>query len=132
MTSQKFHELVVQALFSIDMKGDDPLTLLMRTLEISKKRAREGIAVAEAILEKQAAFDQVISQTSHNYDLSRIPLVEKNILRYALFQISEGEAASSVTQEAVRLARKFSTPEAGTFINAILNELFPRDEQETI
>ena len=132
MTPQKFHELVLQALFALEMEGDDVLPLLMRTLEISKKRAKEGTDVAKAVLERREEFDQKISQVSHNYDLSRIPLVEKNILRYALFEIAGGAAAPSVTKEAVRLARKFSTPEAGTFINAILNELFPRDQQETL
>lgn len=129
MTSQKFHELVLQALFSMEMEGDDVVPILMSTLMLSKRAVSEGVAVAAEVLKRKKGYDRSIADTSQNYELERIPLVEKNILRYALYEIEQDEPAALVTQEAVRLARKFSTPEAGTFVNAILNELYPREEQ---
>ncbi len=131
MNPQKFRELVLQALFSIEMDGDEVLPLLMHTLMASKKVVKEGILVANEVLKEKKRYDQKICDTSNNYELDRIPLVEKNILRYALYEIEHKEPTALVTHEAVRLARKFSTPEAGTFINAILNELHPQEEQVT-
>ncbi|MCH9609058.1 MAG: Transcription antitermination protein NusB [Chlamydiales bacterium] len=130
MTSQKFRELVLQALFSIEMGGDDVLTLLMRQLAMSKTAVLRGITFAQQIFETREELDQIIAETSKEYDLDRIPVVEKNILRYALYEIEKQQQPPSfMTEEAIRLARKFSTPEAGTFIHALLAQLYPREEK---
>ena len=69
----------------------------------------------------------MIAKTSHAYEFERIQTVERNILRLAVFEIffDNGTVPPKVAlAEAMRLARKFSTYESTSFINAILDAIY--------
>ncbi len=122
---QKFHEIVFQLLFSLDMgdnqEGGDLIPFIMRELSISKKVVREAYEQAKVLFARSEEADELIEATSKSYELERIGRVERNILRYALL----GELSLS---EALRLTTKFSTKEASTFVHALLESI---DEKET-
>jgi N utilization substance protein B len=69
-----------------------------------------------------AAIDQRISAKSEHWRLDRMPAVDRNILRLAVYEMSEvGTPAPVVIDEALELARKFSTDESVAFINGVLD-----------
>ncbi len=132
MAPQKFREIVLQLLFSLDMGGDESvIPFVMQKAAVARSKAREGFELAQLIWKQRDQFDQKIAATSKEYALDRIPTIEKNILRFALHEMAI-EPPALVMKEAIRLAKKFSTPEAGNFINAILHELSPQEGEAVI
>ena len=71
-------------------------------------------------------IDPMIQKVSNEYVLERIALVERNIIRLAIHEmlISKDVPPKVVIAEAIRLARKFATPEAANYVNAILDALY--------
>lgn len=126
MLAPKFREIVVQILFALDLGGDPTvLELVMEEAKIARTHAKKAYQLAEKIREGIPTWDHYIAQVAKEYTIERIPTVEKNILRYAAFEIHDGVDPSAMMKEAVRLARKFSTPEAGAFVHAIIDTLAP-------
>ncbi len=121
VTKHKQREIVFQFLFSEDCEGDSTLGLLMEKLAVPKSALREALGRAQCAREKFSEIDRLIAAHAHHYEFDRIPRAERAILRLALFELSEKALPPQVVvAEAIRLARKFVTPEAGAFIHAIL------------
>ena len=129
VSPQKLREIVFLLLYSADFGGStdaEMVPLLMKELAVSKKVMREAIETKDAVYAKREEIDPMIAQHSKSYDFERIPRIERNILRLGIFEILHapnipGKVAIS---EAMRLSRKFSTPESATFINAIMDAVF--------
>jgi N utilization substance protein B len=67
-------------------------------------------------------LDQLIQMRAQNWRLERMPLVDRNILRLAIYEMKvEGTPAPVVIDEALELARRFSEEEAVPFINGVLD-----------
>jgi N utilization substance protein B len=72
--------------------------------------------------EQAVVIDQRIAAKSDNWRLDRMPAVDRNILRLAVFEMSNvGTPAPVVIDEALELARKFSTDESVAFVNGVLD-----------
>ena len=71
-------------------------------------------------------IDAVIAKTSQSYAFERIQSVERNILRLAVYELLyDPEMPPKVAlAEAVRLTRKFGSPEAAAFVNALLDGIY--------
>ncbi len=67
-------------------------------------------------------LDNIISTLSDGWPIERQPVVDRNVLRMALFEIVHREDIPSVVSidEAVELAKKYSTEESGKFVNGVL------------
>jgi len=79
----------------------------------------EGIAV------HREEIDSAIQSVSEHWRVPRMALVDRNILRLAAFELLHGRAIAPaiVINEAIEIAKKFSGPEAATFVNGILDAL---------
>ena len=72
--------------------------------------------------EKTPEIDQRISNKSEHWRLERMPAVDRNILRLAVYELSELKTpAPVVIDEALELARQFSGDESVSFINGVLD-----------
>lgn len=137
LPQQKFREIVFQLLYSDDISRpdeEDMIPLLMGELAVTKKSVKTAQERVRAILGKQQEIDTLIKEASVSYAFERIPSVERNILRLGVFELlfdDETPPKVAIT-EAMRLARKFSSPESATFINAILDNLYKRSLGEAI
>ncbi len=123
---QKFREIVFQLLYSLDGSGSaeaELIPFLMAELSVSKKNVKLAYEKASTIWKMQAELDAIIKEKSQNYSLERIKTVEKNVLRLALYEllIEKTLSAKIIISEAHRLARKFSTVEGASFVNAVLD-----------
>jgi N utilization substance protein B len=76
-------------------------------------------------LEHRAALDAEISRHAKNWDLHRMAVVDRNILRLAIYEMRFREDIPPVVSinEAVDIAKKFSTEESGRFVNGILDKI---------
>ena len=128
LPKRKFREIVFQLTFSKDLNsGTDALLscALLDQMKITKKNLREAFDQVAHIIEKQEEIDALISKGSKSYDFNRISLVERNILRLAVFELFFGKKLpfKVVISEAIRLTRKFGTPDSAAFVNAVLETI---------
>ena len=77
------------------------------------------------VLEKQKDLDTMIVKYAKNWELHRMAVVDRNILRLALFEMLFREDIPPVVSinEAVDIAKKFSTEDSGKFVNGILDKV---------
>jgi N utilization substance protein B len=125
---QKFREIVLQMLFSYDLgvsSESDLISMIMSEVSVSKKVAQEALLKVLQILEKQHDIDERIAKASTSYAFERIQNVEKNVLRLGVYELLYEPAVPSkvAISEAIRISRKFSSPESANFINAVLDAI---------
>ena len=78
--------------------------------------------LAKGTSEMASDIDHRISSKSENWRLERMPAVDRNILRMAIYEMSREETpAAVVIDEALELARQFSGEDSVSFINGILD-----------
>ena len=133
ISQKKFREIVFQMVYSRDLNDLSDAKLLSSMLDqlvVTRKVLHQASAKVEKIFADVEEIDSLISNFSKDYDFKRISRVERNILRLGVFELRfEGEVPPKVViSEAVRLSRKFGTPEGGAFVNAILDAIFQSEE----
>jgi N utilization substance protein B len=76
-------------------------------------------------LEHRDEADRCIKKFAQNWDLHRIAAVDRNILRLAIYEMLHREDIPPVVSinEAVDIAKKFSTHDSGKFVNGILDKV---------
>jgi transcription antitermination protein NusB len=76
-------------------------------------------------LEHRQEADDIIKKHAKNWELHRIAAVDRNILRLAIFEMLHREDIPPVVSinEAVDIAKKFSTQDSGKFVNGILDKV---------
>ena len=78
--------------------------------------------LAKGASEMASDIDHRIAEKSEHWRLERMPIVDRNILRLAIYEMSRQETpAAVVIDEALELARQFSGEESVSFINGILD-----------
>jgi len=82
-------------------------------------------ALVTGVIERRDEIDACIQECSTNWSLERIGLVERNILRFAIYELCFlPDIPPNVTiNEAVEVAKKYGTDEAPAFINGILDRV---------
>jgi transcription antitermination protein NusB len=122
-------EIAVQFLFQHDMNGGDfkeAMELFWQTQQdvsaVVKKFAEELI---QGCMTNQAGIDEKIQKYAEHWELPRIAAVDRNILRLAIYEMVFREDIPPVVSinEAVDIAKKFSTRDSGAFVNGILDRL---------
>ncbi|MEW6159317.1 MAG: transcription antitermination factor NusB [Verrucomicrobiota bacterium] len=76
-------------------------------------------------IEKQEELDRQIQHHAKNWDLHRMAVVDRNILRLAIYEMLYREDIPPVVtiNEAIDIAKKFSTEDSGKFVNGILDKV---------
>ena len=92
------------------------------TLENNSEVQNYAIKVAEDFKNNNKAVDEQIQKYSNGWDISRLVKIDKDILRIAITELLYTKEApvKVVVDEAVELAKKYSTEDSSSFINGIL------------
>ena len=82
-----------------------------------------AVALVRGVYRNRAEIDGLIETHSREWKLSRMPIVDRNILRLALFELLHGEdiPRAVAIDEAVELAKELSTADSGRFVNGLLS-----------
>lgn len=98
------------------------------TLELVFKFAT---SLAEGTWRGRVAIDRMISAAIPDYEFSRLALIDRSILRLALFELQNYPyIPPAVTlNEAIEMAKKYSTTESGKFVNGVLHTLLNQTEK---
>ena len=124
----KARESVLQILYQIDVTGD-PVDAVLNQYWHTRNRNPEVVDFANEIVkgttEHLSEIDAIISQHSENWEISKMPIIDRNILRFAIYEILYmDDIPPRVTiDEAIDLANNFGTPNSGKFINGILDKI---------
>ena len=80
--------------------------------------------VLDGVLNNLDELDAEIAAASRGWTIQRMPKVDLTILRLAIYELNYTDLSSAiVVNEALELARSYSTPEAVTFVNGVLGSL---------
>lgn len=105
-------------LYQWDVTGQPLASLYEGELDPYTKELAEGVA-AEA-----ENLDATIGEASSDWRPDRLGALERNILRIALYELDRDEVPLEVAiDEAVRLARRYASEDAGKLVNGILGKV---------
>ena len=97
-----------------------------KRLRVAEERTAEAAAFADeltrTVLEHVGELDEIISELAEGWSLERMPGIDRNILRLALAEIIHFDdiPVSVSIDEAVELAKEYSTERSGNFVNGVL------------
>jgi N utilization substance protein B len=129
MRRRKAREYALQILFQADFKGKKIDNKDLEEFWSDKKESRNVKEFTEEIvrgtLNRLDEIDAIIEKVAENWVLKRMAAVDRNILRFAAYEILyKKDIPSAVTiNEAIEIAKKFSSTESAPFINGILDRL---------
>lgn len=124
-------ELALQLLYQIDLRGPEALDLADEFLK-SEEGDREARAFAIRLVrgahDHVDELNQVIQSVAQNWDISRMAVIDRNVLRLAAFELLHcNDIPPKVAiNEAIELGKRYSTQNSGAFINGILDKIKSR------
>jgi len=133
----KSRQRALQVLYQCDLRKqpvDDAIASFYDTLfseEEQPKPERDAFMeeLARGTSGMSADIDRQIGEKAENWKLDRMPLVDRNVLRMAIYEMSRKETpAAVVIDEALELARQFAGDESVSFINAVLDAVHREQE----
>lgn len=107
-------DLALECLYELETGGEWP----------GPPQGRAG-RICEGVISGLDALDEMIERVSEHWTVARMPLIDRNILRIALFELKEDPETPTgvIVSEAVRLAGTYSTERSAAFVNGVLATL---------
>ena len=122
-------EAVLKALYQADVLKQVPeqeaIEELLDSEGLTPKARQYAARLLKGCLEKQEELDRIISQALQRWELQRLAAVDRCLLRLGTFELLyEPSVPPKVAiNEAIDLAKKYSTEQSGGFINGILDRI---------
>ncbi len=119
-------EKVLQALYAYELSRD-PVEHIAQTvlagLEADERMNEFARALLSTTIDHHESIDKLIREKVTNWDFSRIALIDRLILRMSITEfLYFSDIPPKVTiDEAIEIAKRFSTDESGKFVNGVLN-----------
>ncbi len=120
--------VAIQALYEVDSAGHEPGAVIARLLgevELSVPNAAFARELVEGVIRNRQKLDGNIRAFAPAWPLEQIPVIDRNILRLAIFEILlDNKVPIKVAiNEAVELAKKYGSESAPKFINGVLGSV---------
>lgn len=126
---REVRERVMQALYARALGGDEVEHYIETILKPELKENKANLRFAERLflrtLDHTDIADEIIERHTRNWDLSRIALIDRLLLRMAICEMLTFEDIPPKVSinEAIEVAKRYSTPRSGQFINGILDAI---------
>lgn len=125
---RRARKLALQMLFQIDLGGvllDDVVKYFLERSDESEEIKDFALKIVKGTLENLKEIDSLIKERLQNWEFDRISNVDKNILRFAIYELLyRDDIPVAVTiNEAIEIAKEYSGSEAGKFVNGILDRI---------
>ncbi|MEL5990015.1 transcription antitermination factor NusB [Microbacterium phosphatis] len=124
----KARKRALDILFSADVRGDDlAVALAAEAKRASSEPARQASwlyarEIVDGVIDAASEIDEQISTHSRDWKIDRMPAVDRALLRIATWEILYNDAVPTAVaiDEAVELAKEFSTDDSGAFVHGVL------------
>jgi N utilization substance protein B len=119
----KARKRALDILFEAELRGADPIATLEERAAAADPPVREYTTkLVRGVVAHASEIDARISAClAPGWTVPRMPRVDRNVLRIAVFEIDNGEVPDAVAvSEAVRLVSELSTEESPAFVNGVL------------
>jgi N utilization substance protein B len=135
ISRRKAREYAMQALYAAEVGGDqsrvsteDGENALMHEEPVAAETREYGLVLTRAARRRAEEIDQLIAEASDRWDVSRLAVVDKVILRMSIAELlTQPDVPARVCiNEAVEIARKFSTENSSRFVNGVLDAVSRR------
>jgi len=125
---KKSRELALQVLYQIEMiEGDaeENFNLFWQHFAPSDELKEFSQKIVNGVCQHKEEIDTLIEKHSEHWRLKRMTIVDKNILRSAIFELMfcPDVPTKVVLNEAIELGKRFSSEKSGSFINGILDRV---------
>ncbi|MEO6707960.1 MAG: transcription antitermination factor NusB [Planctomycetota bacterium] len=124
-------ELALQFLYQLDLRGPSSAgerDTFLRSEEKDKEARGFAEARIDGVVENKLELDRVIQEVAQNWDISRMAVIDRNVLRIATFELLHCKdiPPKVAINEAIEIGKRFSTSNSGAFINGILDKIKTR------
>jgi len=121
-------ELALQALYQVDLTRDDDrkkIDAFLDDQELEEEPREFARTLVHGTLDNQAEIDAMISEVTQNWAISRMAVIDRNVLRLAAHELLHREDIPPKVSinEAIEIGKRFSTTNSGAFINGILDKI---------
>jgi N utilization substance protein B len=116
------------ALDDVETLADEGLSFVDQNADFTIAERDRAFELAMSAYQHRDDADAVLSELSQDWSVSRMPVVDRSILRLAHYEMTSvtGSEPKGVVNEAVELAKQFSTEQSPGFVNAILDKILKR------
>lgn len=128
-------EFAFKMLYASEFNHDSTGLQIDRLDSASQEKATAYVRrIITIYKDSQKEFDSIIKEKLENWDLKRVAIIDKVILRLAVAEIYHFEDIPPEVSinEAIELAKKYSTAGSGKFINGILDAIYKNIKQKKI
>src|SRR3989338_6801526 len=121
---RKSREMLLQLLFQAEVNAPNTKNFLEHFPQFPEVSERAEKLFIE-IWEKKKSLDSMIEEASENWKMSRMSLVDRNILRLACYELlyCKDVPLEVVFDEAIEIAKRYWTAESPSFVNGILDKV---------
>lgn len=124
----KARKRALDILFQADVRGDEIGTILAAEAKrAANEPARQASwlyarEIVDGVIDNRDAIDEQITTFAKDWSLARMPAVDRAVLRLAAWEIlyNDEVPAAVAIDEAVELAKEFSTDDSGSFVHGVL------------
>ena len=126
---RKAREVALQFLYQLEQNGaDDPAPFeedFWSRHAVDDEARAFASALVHGTKHQQEQIDKRIAESTEHWDLERLAVVDKNILRLAVYELlfEPGVPGKVTINEAIEIAKKFGTRESSRFINGVLDRI---------
>lgn len=135
-TPREIRRLAFQALFQLDARGEveaEGIRAALREIgdddpaEFTESEFEKAFALAQGAYRARRQADEESSRLAPTWPASRQPAVDRAIIRLAHYEMTTGAVSPKVAvNEAVELAKRYSTERSPSFINGVLDKILKR------
>jgi len=122
-------ENCLQSLYSADISSLEPAAVLasfqMEEFALEDKVFDFYKSLFTSTVANRQKIDEIIKKTSLNWEMERMPAIDRSILRMAVCEmmILSDAPVAVIIDEAIELAKKYSTEKSGKFVNGVLDSI---------
>ena len=117
----------IQLLFQAEVQGVDVFDLIARGDYALDEGPIDAYAevLAKGVAKNRLGIDRLLTAVSHNWNLSRMPLVDRSIMAVAIFEmLGQDDVPTSVCiSEAVEISKVYGTDDSSSFVNGVLGRV---------
>ncbi len=124
----KARKRALDILFQADVRGEDVATILAAEAKrAAGEPAREGSwlyarEIVDGVIDNRDEIDEQITTFAKDWSLARMPAVDRALLRIGVWELLHNDDVPTAVaiDEAVELAKEFSTDDSGAFVHGVL------------